>query len=435
MLSHSRLFFLLLGILVTSLVAAQESPPGGSTEPVSPIDVASLPSPDTSDLEISVEDLESALYPMYVDDIKAVADTWRGYAKEKLEEISKVNVAMRSAKGEQKAQLTSTRSQLDSEKARRLERFRVAYLAFRDKGGDLKEAGYQTWYEEVSGLQVDPKDATATTALILAWLKKEDGGIKWAKGIVFALLTLIIFKFLSALAGSITSAAIKRAKLKVSEGLRRFFIGVVKKLVMILGLILALSMLGVDIGPFVAAIGVGGFVIGFALQDTLGNFAAGIMILMYRPFEIGHVVSAAGITGKVEDISLVSTRFLTPDNQTIIVPNGSVWGGVITNITGNDRRRVDMVFGIGYSDDIAKAEKVLAEIIEQHPKVLADPAPVIKLSELADSSVNFIVRPWAATSDYWDVNFDVTKAVKERFDAEGISIPFPQQDVHMHTVS
>jgi small conductance mechanosensitive channel len=181
--------------------------------------------------------------------------------------------------------------------------------------------------------------------------------------------------------------------------------------------------------------GGGALVVGLALQGTLGNFAAGVMILMYRPYDIGDVVSVSGVTGKVDAMSLVATTLTTPDNQMVVVPNGSIWGGIITNITGTARRRVDLVFGIGYEDDMAKAEAILAEIVEAHEKVLKDPAPVIKVAELADSSVNFICRPWCKTADYWDVYWDLTRQVKEKFDEASISIPYPQTDVHVHTVA
>jgi small conductance mechanosensitive channel len=188
----------------------------------------------------------------------------------------------------------------------------------------------------------------------------------------------------------------------------------------------------VEIGPFLAAIGVIGFVVGFALQDTLSNFASGVMLLVYRPYDIGDVVNAAGVLGKVDAMTLVSTTLKTFDNQDVIVPNSSIWGGIITNITANDIRRVDMTFGIGYGDDIDKAQGILEDIIKKHPLVLKEPEFVIKLHELADSSVNFIVRPWTKGADYWAVYWDVTKSVKERFDAEGVSIPFPPRDVHMY---
>ncbi|MCB1809038.1 MAG: mechanosensitive ion channel family protein, partial [Candidatus Competibacteraceae bacterium] len=152
---------------------------------------------------------------------------------------------------------------------------------------------------------------------------------------------------------------------------------------------------------------------------------------LYRPYDVGDYVSVAGVSGTVEDMSLVSTTLRLPDNQIVIVPNGQIWGDVITNVTGTDKRRVDLVFGIGYDDDIQAAQDVLEDIINKHPQVLKEPAPVVRLHELADSSVNFVVRPWSKTSDYWAVYWDITRAVKERFDQADISIPYPQQDVHI----
>jgi small conductance mechanosensitive channel len=200
---------------------------------------------------------------------------------------------------------------------------------------------------------------------------------------------------------------------------------------MLIGIIIAVAQVGVEVGPVLAGLGIAGFVVGFALQDTLSNFASGLMILVYRPFDVGDAVEAAGVTGKVDQMNLVSTMILTFDNQLLIVPNKQVWGGIIRNITHQDKRRVDMTFGIGYSDDIPKAEKILTEIVTAHEKVLKDPEPVVRLHTLGESSVDFIVRPWSKTDEYWDVYWDVTREVKRRFDEEGISIPFPQRDVHI----
>ena len=190
--------------------------------------------------------------------------------------------------------------------------------------------------------------------------------------------------------------------------------------------------MGISVGPLLAGLGVAGFVIGFALQDTLANFASGLMILLYRPFDVGDIVETGGVFGKVKEMSLVNTTVLTFDNQTLVVPNSKIWGDVIKNVTAQDIRRVDLVFGIGYADDIPKAEGILEEVVRGHEKVLQDPQPVVKLHELGDSSVNFIVRPWVKRDDYWDVYWDVTRQVKLRFDAEGVTIPFPQRDVHLH---
>jgi len=205
----------------------------------------------------------------------------------------------------------------------------------------------------------------------------------------------------------------------------------VRRLTIIIGVLVALSTLGINMTPLVAAIGAAGLVIGLALQGTLGNLASGLMIMIYRPFDTGDIISTAGSLGTVDGMTLMTTAIKTFDNQTIHVPNNMIWGDVITNITANPTRRVDLKFGISYGDDIRKAREVLERIVAGHEKVLADPEPVIRLHELGDSSVNFIVRPWCRTSDYWDVYWDLTAKVKETFDEEGISIPFPQRDVHL----
>ena len=202
---------------------------------------------------------------------------------------------------------------------------------------------------------------------------------------------------------------------------------------MIFGVLVALSQMGISVGPLLAGLGVAGFIVGFALQDTLANFASGLMILLYRPFDVGDLVETGGVFGKVQDMSLVNTTILTVDNQTLVVPNSKIWGDVIKNVTAQNVRRVDMVFGIGYADDIPKAEGILGDIVTRHEKVLEEPAPVVKLHELGDSSVNFVVRPWVKRDDYWDVYWDITREVKMRFDAEGVSIPFPQRDVQLYT--
>jgi small conductance mechanosensitive channel len=181
-----------------------------------------------------------------------------------------------------------------------------------------------------------------------------------------------------------------------------------------------------------AGLGVAGFIVGFALQDTLGNFAAWGMILIYRPYDVDDLIEVAGATGLVKKMSLVSTTIATVDNQTLVVPNSKIWGDVIKNVTAQRVRRVDLLFGIGYGDDVEKAERVLNAIVSEHDKVLDRPETVVKLHELGDSSINFVVRPWVRTEDYWDVYWDLTREVKMRFDREGISIPFPQRDVHIY---
>jgi small conductance mechanosensitive channel len=225
--------------------------------------------------------------------------------------------------------------------------------------------------------------------------------------------------------------ALGSARVHISHLLRRMIVLSVRNLVVLFGILIAISQLGVSLGPLLAGLGIAGFIIGFALQDSLANFASGMMILMYRPFDVGDTVEAGGIRGKVSHMSLVNTTFMTFDNQKLVVPNNLIWQTVITNVTAQSSRRVDLMFGISYADDIEKAERVLREIVAEHEAVLDHPEPMIKVHELGESSVNIIVRPWVKTSDYWDTYWDLTKAVKLRFDKEGISIPFPQRDVHV----
>ena len=245
------------------------------------------------------------------------------------------------------------------------------------------------------------------------------------------LLILLAFWALARIARGAVRRVIDRSRLQISSLAKDFFIKMAGRLVMLFGFIIAIAQLGVEVGPLLAGLGIAGFIVGFALQDTLSNFASGLMILVYRPFDVGDVIEAGGVMGKVDQMNLVSTMIHTFDNQLLIVPNKQVWGGIIRNVTSQSTRRVDMTFGIGYSDDIPKAEKVLTEIVTGHEKVLKDPEPVIRLHTLGESSVDFVVRPWSKTDEYWDVYWDITREVKRRFDEEGISIPFPQRDLHI----
>jgi len=194
----------------------------------------------------------------------------------------------------------------------------------------------------------------------------------------------------------------------------------------------ALGQLGIQTTSFIAVIGAAGLAIGLALQGSLSNFAAGFLMIIFRPFKVGDFIEGGGVAGTVEKIQIFTTQLATPDNKTIIIPNAKLSGDNIVNYSAKGTRRVDLVFGIGYGDDIDKARKIITDVIENDARVLKDPPPTIAVMELADSSVNFAVRPWVKSPDYWDLLFDVTETIKKRFDAEGISIPFPQRDVHVY---
>ena len=313
-----------------------------------------------------------------------------------------------------------------------LEELATATDALEEKGGDG-----QAYNEYLIANGVARVDIGAAIGLVEDWtLAAKDWVVEKGPGIatkagVF-LLILLLFRFLAKITGRVTEKALKTSKVKVSELLKNFFVNVIKKIVMVIGILSALDYIEAPIGPLLAGVGVLSFVVAFALQDTLGNFASGIMILLYRPYDIGDVIDGAGTRGQVNAMSLVSTTLITPDNQVVIVPNNAIWGSTITNVTARNTRRVDLTFGVGYGDDLDKSEAMILSVVTAHPLVLKDPAPQIKVSNLGDSSVDFVVRPWCKTSDYWDVFFDLNKQLKQRADADGISIPFPQRDVHIH---
>jgi small conductance mechanosensitive channel len=243
---------------------------------------------------------------------------------------------------------------------------------------------------------------------------------------------LLVFRILSRITKRVVRAASERSSLDLSELLKNILVSTSGGVVMAVGVLMALSQVGISLAPMLAGLGVAGFIVGFALQDTLGNFAAGSMILIYRPFDVDDFVEVTGASGLVKKMNLVSTTIVTFDNQTLVVPNSKIWGDVIKNVTAQKERRIDLEFGIGYDDDIELAERVLTEIVSEHEKILNQPEPMIHLHTLGDSSVNFIVRPWTKTEDYWGVYWDLMREVKLRFDREGISIPFPQRDVHLY---
>jgi small conductance mechanosensitive channel len=306
------------------------------------------------------------------------------------------------------------------------------------KKRDLDTSGYRKLLITSTGkITQGILEQGVAVSLFSEWLGQTrdwimENGIAIVFQFIVVISILIGFRFLAALFARLITRGLEKSKLQVSHLFREFAISTSKKIVMLLGILVALSQLGIDIGPMLAGLGVAGFVIGFALKDTLSNFASGMMILVYRPFDVGDAVEVDGVVGKVKAMTLVSTTVLTFDNQQLMIPNNNIWGNTIKNITARKVRRVDMTFGIGYGDDIEKAEAILWRVVKEHPLVLEEPEPVIKVSALGASSVDFVVRPWSNTADYWDVYWDITRSVKMEFDRAGVSIPFPQNDVHLY---
>lgn len=248
--------------------------------------------------------------------------------------------------------------------------------------------------------------------------------------VVMAIVILIVGRMV---AGAVRGALKKvMAKNNVDPSLAGFVGSLVYFAIMAFTVIAVVGQFGVQTASFVAILGAAGFAIGMALQGTLANFASGVMIMLFRPFKTGDFVEAGGVMGSVKEIQIFSTTIATPDNKRITVPNGQMYGGVITNFNGYDTRRVDMTMGIGYNSDINKAMEIINDLLKKDERVLAEPAPTVAVAELADSSVNIVVRPWANSGDYWGIFFDFHKSCKEAFDEAGIDIPFPQTVVHMN---
>ncbi|MDD2895254.1 MAG: mechanosensitive ion channel [Aliarcobacter sp.] len=247
--------------------------------------------------------------------------------------------------------------------------------------------------------------------------------------LLMALLIFVIGKWAVNKLVALLGKVLRKVK-GMDETLIKFLENIVYYALMIVVLLTSLGKLGVETTSFLAILGAAGLAIGLALKDSLGNFASGVMIILFKPFKVGDLVTAAGVTGTITEVGIFNSIFLSADNQKIIIPNGAITSGSIININANDTRRVDLVVSIGYSDDIKKTKDVLNNILTSNEKVLVDKGITVAVAELASSSVDFVVRAWVKTPDYWDVKFALTETIKLRFDEEGISIPFPQQDVH-----
>jgi len=251
----------------------------------------------------------------------------------------------------------------------------------------------------------------------------------YAFNIIGAILIFIVGKWLSRHIADLLAKLMGKNNVDVT--LVNFLRNLAYYTLLVLVVVAAVGRLGVNTTSFLTIIGAAGLAVGLALKDSLSNFAAGVMLVLFRPFTVGDVVSTAGITAKVENITIFNTLFCTPDNQLVIVPNSKIISDIITNINAKDTRRIDLVVGISYTDDMAQTKDILKRLAQEDSRVLKDPETTIAVAELADSSVNLVFRPWVNTADYWAVRFDLTENIKNALDDVGISIPYPQQDVHL----
>jgi len=257
-------------------------------------------------------------------------------------------------------------------------------------------------------------------------------GIDFGINLAIAIAIFYVGKFVISLVVRGIRKVMRRQE--VEKTLETFICNLVRMVLLVVVIIAAIGQLGIETTSFIAIFGAAGLAVGLALQGSLSNFAAGVLIVLFRPYKVGDFVEAAGIAGTIEQVQILTTVLKTGDNKQIIIPNGQIMDSIITNFSANDTRRVDMVIGVSYEDDLDKVRSTIKELVAAEDRILDEPACTIAVSALADSSVNFVVRPWVKTPDYWGVMFDLTEAIKKRFDEEGISFPFPQQDVHLHTI-
>lgn len=364
----------------------------------------------------------------------AAAESQSAESQSKEEEKTEVAVGdadpTRSAEA-MKQQFLDSLMKLQDERTALSDRLEVVLNSLELKGGDV--GTYRKYIVAVSGIELDTTDASTSWAGIKGWIVSKEGGQRWLWNL-FRFLFILLMTWLIAKLGSAVVSWLLDRKVRLTQLAENLISGTIKNVIFLIGFAVALAALEVDMTPVLAAIGATGLVVGLALQGTLSNLASGLMILINRPFDVGDVVTAGGVTGTVRQMNLVSTTFRTFDNQTIHVPNNSIWNNVVTNITANKVRRVDLEFSIGYDDDFEQAENIIKEVLEENELVLKDPEAVVVVHALTDSSVNIVCRPWAKTTDWWAVKTSVTREVKRRFDLAGISIPFPQQDVHVYSV-
>lgn len=256
-----------------------------------------------------------------------------------------------------------------------------------------------------------------------------DVALAWSGRVVAALIVFLIGRIIARTLTQWFRRAVERVG--VEDTVSRFFGSLVYIVLLVFVALTAVAILGVPTTNFLAMIGAAGLAIGLAVKDSLSNFSSGVMLVFFRPFKVGDYIEAAGVGGTVESIGIFNTVVKTPDNRVITIPNSLVYAGTITNYTANPVRRIDLLIGISYEDDVAKAKSLIGEVLAADARVLDDPAPALLLLELADSSVNIAVRPWVATSDYWNVRSDLLERIKRTLEDNGLSIPFPQRDLHI----
>jgi small conductance mechanosensitive channel len=396
----------------------------------------------TGDPALPPAQLEFLVTPLTLADLEVEAQAWQALLKAKATEVSEVEIAIaemseaeaaaaevegeQAAEGgddaeevvsEEKQALLDEATELRDERTALIDRLNVVLDDMEAKGGEVEP--YRQYVTAVSGIKVDVSDTEAAWGTVIGWLQSEEGGIRWARNLAIFFGIILASWVIAKIVGFVLSRAL-RATEAASTLLRRFLVKWVSRVIIAIGVVMALAALEVNIGPLLAAIGAAGFVVAFALQGTLSNLASGLMILTQRPFDVGDSIDVAGVAGTVDSVDLFSTHVSTSDNKKLIVPNNSIWGNVITNATISEVRRLEFDFELSAKEDPEEAQRVIEEIIKGDPRVLEEPKPVIRMHELSDASIKFVCWPWVKTEDYGAVRWDVIKQIRQRFDVEAI---------------
>lgn len=384
------------------------------------------------DPNVSSKALDILMVPLLAPELAEVAGAWQGHLRNALDETAYLNIALIDADASRAKQL---RVQLEAETqmVNLLSQNYEKVLGTWERKGAVPE-DLEAHRKYLSAFQIESVRTTDLRSLVrftVNWVFSVDGGLGVLLNLGGVLVAIWIMMFIARFLRKLARDALENVP-KLSNLLKSFILTAVYWGTFTIGILITLAIVGVNVTPLFAVVGGLSFILGFALQETLGNLASGLMIMVLKPFDMGDYIQTAGISGTVDEMSVVSTQIRTFDNQIIVVPNSKIWGDVITNVSASDTRRVDLVFGIGYTDNAAHAIKVLQALVSKHDLCLSSPEPEVFVGELGDSSVNIFCRPWCKSDDYWSVYWDLTGQAKERFDTEGISIPFPQRDVHIY---
>ena len=383
------------------------------------------------DPNIDPTELEHRLIPLTQPELGLLAAEWLEIVRIKTLDVMAAQIAIDRTDGEIEQAARDQLTELAHDRKLLFDKYAKVIAAWEKKGGPEDAiAEYRAYRSAIIIEETRTADFKTLLAEAGAWLISSDGGVDLGKGILILILSLAFLLLVARVIRRVAFKWLGRIP-TLSKLLQVFLVATIYWIVLAIGLLIVLSAVGIDITPAFALIGGASFILAFAFQDTLGNLASGFMIMVNRPFDEGDYVDLGGVGGTVRAVSVFATTVVTPDNQIIVVPNRNVWGSVMTNYTASDTRRVDLTFGISYEDSISDAIRVMDETVKAHPLVLDEPESVIRVHQLADSSVNFICRPWVKTSDYWTLYWDLHQQIKEAFDVAGITVPFPQRDVHL----